>query len=415
MNILIIFTTRNWPMRSSQASHLWSFKRYIKNANCFYVNICVGFYPNYLKKIKFDLIIFTHPFLGERMERDKFREMIECLKFLKSDSAIKICMPQDEFTSMDILCEFIEEIGISFVFSVAPECEWPKIYKKVNREKVRFVRSLTGYLDEKTVNYWSKKNTVSNRRTLEIGYRTVATAVWGRFNLMKALIAEVFLKETTARQLPVDIKVGVEHFKMGDDWLDFLAQCRYTLGIEGGSRILDWDGSILQAVSSYLKDKPDATFEELAASCVPIEREGEINVVAISPRHLEACMTRTGQILVEGEYNGILKPNIHYIPLKSDFSNINEVFERMNDESSRLRMVENAYQDIIKSKKYSYSGMVQKVLDNAIPEKKDFERTGGSSTMSLLFFIYNRTLLYFNISFVFLWSRIRDLRNWIIQ
>ena len=41
---------------------------------------------------------------------------------------------------------------------------------------------------------------------------------------------------------------------------------------------------------------------------------------AISPRHLEAVVTKTAQVLVEGSYSGVLEPERHYIPVRRDFS-----------------------------------------------------------------------------------------------
>jgi len=396
-------------MRSSQRDHLWSFKNYSSGHSCFYLNLAYGGYLTYLKYINFDLIIFDWSFLGTRVERKFFSRNIERISRLKESKAIKVCLPQDEFTSMDILCDFINDFNIRYVFSVAPSSEWTKIYKTVDQKRVRFKQILTGYLDESIVKKWSSlSNNDFEKRPLDIGYRTVSTAIWGRFNLLKATIADVFKKEAAARSLKTDIKVGAEHFKIGDEWLRFLVKCRYTLGIEGGSRLLDWDGSILAAVNEQLKKTPNATFEDLAQTCVPAEREGEINVVAVSPRHLEACLTRTVQILVEGDYNGILIPNKHYIPLKADFSNIVDVFERMKDSSGRTLMAENAYRDIVDSGKYTYRSMVQTVLAETIGSNQT--RTSDNIVKFVLIPL-NNINVRINIFFIYAYSRIRDLRS----
>lgn len=47
----------------------------------------------------------------------------------------------------------------------------------------------------------------------------------------------------------------------------------------------------------------------------------------ISSRHFDAIGTGTCQILLEGRYNDILIPHVHYIPLKADYSNLDEVLE----------------------------------------------------------------------------------------
>ncbi len=397
-------------MRSSQRDHLWAFKRYADGASCFYLNAGFGSYPSYLKKISFDLIIFDWSFVGGRVSRSRFKDFARIIADLKYSKAVKICMPQDEFTSMDVLCDFITDFGVSHIFSVAPESEWGKIYRTVDKNRVQFVSVLTGYLDENLVRKWSAPTINATARPLDIVYRTVSTAIWGRFNLLKATIAEIFQKEAIVRGFNVDIRVGAEHFKMGDDWLKFLASSRFTLGVEGGSHILDWDGSILTAVTDYLRKKPDATYDELALTCIPVEREGEINVVAISPRHLEACMTRTVQILIEGEYNGILKPNVHYIPIKENFSNIDQVCARMSDESARLRMAERAFNDIVVSKKYTYRNLVETVLNETIGTSEADANTMFADRMWLS---VNRGHTILGIIGLYLFSRARDLRNWL--
>jgi len=69
----------------------------------------------------------------------------------------------------------------------------------------------------------------------------------------------------------------------------------------------------------------------------------------MSPRVFEAAAVRSCQILFEGRYSGILEPMVHYIPLKKDFSNFEEVLRRYRDESIRRELTENAHRDLIAS------------------------------------------------------------------
>ena len=395
-------------MRASQRDHLWAFKRYLPNADCYYVNLGFGKFPFYLHHIDYDLIIFDWSFVGLRTARLRFQQILKKIDNLKKSNAIKICMPQDEFTSMDLLCDMINDFKINYVFSVAPPSEWKKIYRDVNFEKVKYFQVLTGYLEDSLVQRWIN-NPVDSNRPIDIGYRTVSTAIWGRFNLLKASIANLFLTVSEQNGLKHDIKIGAEYFKVGDEWLRFLSKCRYTLGIEGGSRILDWDGSILAAVCDYLDRNPDAIFDELAQTCVPVEREGEINVIAISPRHLEACLTRTVQILVEGNYNGILKPDVHYIPLKSDFSNIDNVLSRISDEAARSKMAENAIREIVLSNNYTYHGMVDFILNKTGLDC--FHKNRESYFFKLAHKLHG-LFLYIELFVVFNITLLRTLRSW---
>ncbi|MBT8506740.1 hypothetical protein B1F79_04690 [Coxiella-like endosymbiont of Rhipicephalus sanguineus] len=89
------------------------------------------------------------------------------------------------------------------------------------------------------------------------------------------------------------------------------------------------DGSLekqfLELKSTYqLENENDPEVAERILEL--LESIGEkIDYNQISPRHFEAVATKTLQILYEGEYSNILKPWVHYVPLKKDYSNFDEV------------------------------------------------------------------------------------------
>ena len=91
---------------------------------------------------------------------------------------------------------------------------------------------------------------------------------------------------------------------------------------------------------------------------------------AIGPRHLEAVLTRTAQVLVEGTYNGILQPWRHYLPVRRDFANLPELLEMVRDHALLQNMVDRAYKDVFLSGRYTYAaaaGVVDWVLDQHAP------------------------------------------------
>ena len=110
----------------------------------------------------------------------------------------------------------------------------------------------------------------------------------------------------------------------------------------------------------YLAEHPDASFEEVEANCFP-GADGGLRYFAISPRHLEACATRTAQVLIEGSYNGILRPGEHYIELRRDFSNLDEVLDLIESDAERARLTEAAYRDVVASGAYTYERLVREV------------------------------------------------------
>lgn len=138
------------------------------------------------------------------------------------------------------------------------------------------------------------------------------------------------------------------------EWARFLNGCKAVIGGESGTYYLNDRGRLLSAARDWnLREHPDAGFEEV------YERfyRGQPRLVSgkcISSRHFEPIGTKTCQILLEGEYNDILKPDIHYISVKGDFSNIKEVVQRFRDTAWRSAMVEETYEYVLAEHTYDH-------------------------------------------------------------
>jgi hypothetical protein len=91
---------------------------------------------------------------------------------------------------------------------------------------------------------------------------------------------------------------------------------------------------------------------------------------AISPRHLEAVITKTAQVLVEGRYSGVLEPDRHYIPVRRDFSNLDEALERLHDLEAVEAMTERAYQDVYLSGRNDLAVLADQLLAEAKGPRK---------------------------------------------
>jgi len=367
LNILIVYGNYNYPLRSTVKDHLYCFSRY-SNYNIIYLNLAVRKVPSYIFKVPIDLVIFHTTFLSKRWVN--FNSFLKKARPLKELKTIKVALPQDEFIKTDMLCDFINEFEIDYVFSVAPESEWPKIYHKVDFQKVKFLKVLTGYLDDKTLLRIKKLEESSSNRPIDIGYRAYGIRHWlGRHGFLKIKIADIFKDVANKYNLKCDISTDGKDTFYGDDWYRFLLRCKYTIGVEGGATVLDRDGSIRYKTENYQAKHPDATFDEIEASCFPHE-DGFLNLMAISPRHLEACATKTCQILVEGRYNDILLPGKHYIELKYDFSNIDQVIDTISKDKIRYKLTEQAYRDIVESERYTYRSFVNTILEKTLGHKK---------------------------------------------
>lgn len=376
--ILLVSAYANPAMRATSREHLFAFRKYSED-NVYYLNLVHKSVPSCVCSVDFDLIVFHTFFLTAHWRgREYFRKLTDRAGLLKMSRAVKVMLPQDEFIHSDLLSEFIDEFSIDHVFSVAPPSAWKAIYRGVHLEKVKYHHVLTGYFDEERLMKISAVGR-SRERPVDIGYRTAGTPPpwFGRHGYLKQQIAEIFLARAPEKGLKVDISTRSEDTIPGDAWYDFLANCKYTLGVESGTSLIDPDGAIRKRTETYLAAHPEASFSEVEEACFP-GLDGRVQLYAISPRHLEACATRTCQILTEGDYGGILQGGVHYLPLKKDFSNIDDILSRVANDFDRKAIVERAYTDIVTSGRFTYRDFVTHVVETSLGDKPASNEGGRS-------------------------------------
>jgi hypothetical protein len=367
-NVLVVYGLFMHPLRSTVEDHLLAFRRYSAR-RVFHLNARVQNVPRHILDRDYDMVVFHTTFLSNRWAPELFLEMCERIEPLKRVAGVRVAMPQDEFLRTKLVCDFIDDFDIDIVCSVAPESEWPKIYPTVDRRRVRFHQILTGYLDDRTVKRIEEIVDATPEQDIDIGYRAWRGAPWlGRHGTLKGTIADSVIQHGEGSGLRLDISTRDEDTLLGDDWFRFLARCRYTIGIEGGASVLDFDGSIKERTERYQADHPGAAFDEIEAACFPGE-DGKLALFALSPRHLEACATRTCQVLVAGSYNGVLEPDRHFIELQPDLSNLDHVLASMSDEACRRRLTDAAHRDVVASGRYTYRAMVAEVERIALLEQ----------------------------------------------
>ncbi len=273
----------------------------------------------------------------------------------------RVALPQDEFLYTNALVDLIRELGVDHVFSVAPESEWDRLYHGLDRNRVGISRVLTGYLAADTLERIDAIVEDIDDRPITIGYRAARLLPSvGRHGQLKIEIADRVARAAAARGISSDIASGGASTFRGDDWYRFLSSCKYTLGVEGGASVHDPDGSLEAATIRYVAEHPAASFAEVEAACFP-GADGGLSYFALSPRHLEACATRTAQVLIEGSYNGVLRPGEHYIELRRDFSNLDAVLDLIEADGERARLTDAAYRDVVASGVYTYERFVREV------------------------------------------------------
>lgn len=150
------------------------------------------------------------------------------------------------------------------------------------------------------------------------------------------------------------------------EWARFLNGCKGTVGAESGSYYLDRQGQIIAKAKAYLKRYPRTTFVELFERFFRFPKTEYVSGKSISSRHFEPIGTKTCQLLLDGHYNGILRQNKHYISVKKDLSNIDEVIRRFKDEAYRTAMVERTYEYVMGEHTYQHrvQALIKAVMQN---------------------------------------------------
>ncbi len=280
-----------------------------------------------------------------------------------------------------------KDCNASIIFSSCYKQDYDTLYPRESIAPDTEIHTVfTGYVDEHLAKTLEKKCPLHKDRTLDIGYRALRSPFYfGKHGQIKTEVAEVVMAALkTHPHLNTDIKLTLPMHKntlSGNKWIRFLLNSRTALGCLGGSSLLDADGSIFKKVNAYIKEHPNANYEEVSSACYPNE-ENTILSRLLGPRHFECALTKTCQVLVEGDYHGVLHPNIHYIPIKSDYSNIEDVLNKIQDHAYCQQIAEQCYAHVVKSGQYSYRIYAHTVLQ-AIEQRSASSPSSASANLKL--------------------------------
>ncbi len=329
---------------------------------------------------------------------------------LRDFEGLKVLFIQDEYRFLDKTIENINFAGIDLIFSCIPTKEIPKIYKKSELPNVKIVNVLTGYTSE-YLSYFPIKP--FKKRKYDVSYRGRKYPLWhGRLGFEKWNIAKQFIIDAKKYKLKTNISVEENRRYYGYSWIEFLQNTKAVLGVESGASVFDYSGEISAKVEIYenlLKNSKKKTLSEEKAELDEYRKkffkdiEDRYEFSQISPRIFEAISLKTVLILYEGNYSGILKAWKHYIPLKKDHSNMNEVVDVLKDDKKCAEMVSNAYIDIVLSEKYSYKKFVQS-FDREIEKEylnKAPKRKYADDLISQELFMKTNKVFLFNNPYIF--------------
>ncbi len=370
-NILFLYN-RDYRCASTIVDHISSFKKYSKS-NIYLLNN-LGDLPTELDLDRFDALVIHY-------------SLVACHDYYISPSArarigafpgLKAAFIQDEYRFVDATIAALRMLGIHVLFTCVPETELDKVYPETKLRGVRSVPVLTGYVPEGLLD---QPLPPFAERPVDVGYRGRNVPAWlGALGQEKRQIGERFLRDAKRYGLRCDIAWNEEDRIYGNAWIHFLSNCKATLGVESGASVFDFAGDIERQVEAHLEHNPSVSFETLQTRYFK-GREGAIRMNQISPRCFEATCLKTLMILYEGEYSGVLAPWRHYVPLKKDHSNMDEVVAVLRDPARAEAIIGRAYVEVACNPDYSYKACVQ-LFDAVLDE--EWGRTRPASAPAYL-------------------------------
>lgn len=315
-----------------------------------------------IRDTAWDAVIFESTSLGvvTLRPRTRFPRLREQWRFLRDSPAVKIVFPQDDASHGAMLDYLFSWLEVDAVFTVRPEKK-DFIYP-LTAKKADFVSTVAGYIDDASLEHCRNFAKPLEQRQWVVGQRVTMYPAWGgRFSRRKGLAAIKVMEECRKRGIPENISTDPNDVFLGDDWFRFLGDCRFVVGAEGGHGLWDPYGEIQDEVNDYVARHPHASFDEIEDACF-YGCDGLHTFPGFAPRILEAAVLGCGQILVEGDYRGFIRPGEHYIPLKADFSNMDAVFAGIANDDLVSSMIAATRRDLVDSPSFRYSSLVERVM-----------------------------------------------------
>lgn len=333
--ILLIYYAPASTDAQAVTDHVASFKAF-SDFEVWPVNVLWGF-PRALETLEFALVVLHYSIFGRSpfLISEKFSEFL-----LKRKSDRTVAFFQDEHQFCRERFAVVNKLGVGIIYSLLEKQYFNRVYgEHTNAQWI--LPSLTGYVPNDIEELTRKFGQEFHQRKIDVGYRARTLPYFmGKGAREKVEIALGFVDLANQKGLQIDISIEESDRIYGDDWYEFIGNCKFMLGVESGASIFDLDGEAKRLCESYLERHPDASFDEVHRA-VLAEKEGNINYRAISPRVFEMAALGTVPLMFYGSYNGLLQADVNYIGIEKDFSNIDDVFNKMEDVGLCMEIIEN--------------------------------------------------------------------------
>lgn len=316
--------------------------------------------PDFFADVQPDLVLIGPTAMAFRHREALWAGLHRHCGFLAALGIPIFAFPQDDYYYCGTMDEFFTAWRLARVYSVCPG-PWESLYPRYLAAGGHVELGYTSYMTP-ALRRQAAAAPPRQGRHLDVGYRGgTVPYLAGRLGLAKARLpqlAQDLFRDTAVR---FDVQAGTGCVIRGRRWLDYLADCRFIMGCNSGSSLRIPDAAAEARIKSYLAAHPGASFDELEANCFPGE-DGRYVYTAVSPRNIEAAVTGTVQLLLPGEYGGILRPGHDYWPVQEDLSNRQEVLDLIADEGRAAALAENCRQTMCEHPALCVEKHVQRLL-----------------------------------------------------
>lgn len=357
--LFVYYARDSWPILDVLASQFRAF-RAMPGCRCVAVNLAFPVPLGLLEQLRFDVVVWHTTALALRWFPAGLDPLRPLAQLLANQPMLRVALPQDDYMLSAPLCAWMREARIERVLTPVGAEAAALAYGTADDNPWTAERVLTHYLGPDDIARAQALSRPWHERDWDISYRAWAARPWvGDFGQLKIKIAEATRQVAAGLGLRTNISTDAQDTLAGDGWLALLGNSRAVVGVEGGSSIHDPDGRISRDIEAAVTANPQLDYAALKATILAPCRQ-DVVFRALSPRHLEAAMLRTAQILVHGEYSGVLEAGVHYIPIREDFSDLAEALGKLAEPGVVEPMIDRAYRDLIESQRFSWDAFFQR-------------------------------------------------------
>ena len=293
---------------------------------------------------KYEVIIFLHSAFSNACFVPKYLQKIISLK-----KSYKVYFVGNEYKHMPEKIKFSKDLKINLFVTQSLSQKIIQLYKS---ELLCDVIGIPGGGLDTEIFYPKKR---FHERSIDIGYRTYHEPEYfghqERFYLL--VKSKEILKELNFK---FDLSMDQRDRFIKEHWANFINNCKSMIGTNTGFDYFEINDNIRNKVNKFSKTFKSINLEQRNEKIYNtfFKKMKKTNSMRlISGKNIEMAGCKTLQILVDGDYGNYFEPDIHYIKINKDLTNLEECFEKLSDHNLCDTITNKAYSVVIENLKYS--------------------------------------------------------------